>query len=106
MSPDFIFCICLKGNMRKMCNFVRRINYFFAMNRKISACLLSALLLSADAFPLGYLYAGGDFVEQTTVMESQWKGKRVAFLGDSITDKKRIGTTKCYWEYLAEMFIC
>ena len=103
MSPDFIFCICLKGNMRKMCNFVRRINYFFAMNRKISACLLSALLLSADAFPLGYLYAGGDFVEQTTVMESQWKGKRVAFLGDSITDKKRIGTTKCYWEYLAEM---
>ena len=29
MSPDFIFCICLKGNMRKMCNFVRRINYFF-----------------------------------------------------------------------------
>lgn len=38
----------------------------------------------------------------TALENSQWKGKRVAFLGDSITDKKRIGTTKCYWEYLAE----
>jgi lysophospholipase L1-like esterase len=35
--------------------------------------------------------------------ENQWRGKRVAFLGDSITDKRRVGTTKCYWEYLAEM---
>lgn len=27
-SGFYFFCICLKGNMRKMCNFVRRINYF------------------------------------------------------------------------------
>ena len=33
----------------------------------------------------------------------QWKGKKVAFLGDSITDRQRIGTQKCYWEYLTEM---
>lgn len=29
--------------------------------------------------------------------------KKSGFLGDSITDKNHIGTTKCYWEYLAEM---
>lgn len=34
---------------------------------------------------------------------NQWKGKRVAFLGDSISDKRRVGTKKCYWEYLAEI---
>ena len=35
-------------------------------------------------------------------MNEQWKNKKVAFLGDSITDKIHVGTTKNYWEYLAE----
>jgi len=35
--------------------------------------------------------------------ESQWQGKRVAFLGDSMTDKRRVGTTCIYWEYLNEL---
>lgn len=71
------------------------------MNRKLSACLLSALLLAADVYPLGiYDLETGQSVAP---VESQWKGKRVAFLGDSITDKKRVGTTKCYWEYLSEL---
>lgn len=74
------------------------------MNKqRITACVLAALLLSADAFPLGYACVEGMFTQQTAVVESQWKGKRVAFLGDSITDKRHVGTTKCYWEYLAEM---
>lgn len=37
------------------------------------------------------------------VPESQWKGKKVAFLGDSITDAHHIGTTKNYWNFLSEM---
>lgn len=37
------------------------------------------------------------------MIESQWKGKKVAFLGDSITDKAHIGTTKNYWQYLEEL---
>lgn len=73
------------------------------INRKLAACLLSALLLSADVYPLGYISARMEDRPQTIVVESQWKGKRVAFLGDSITDKSRVGTKKCYWEYLAEM---
>ncbi|WP_243345366.1 SGNH/GDSL hydrolase family protein [Parabacteroides sp. FAFU027] len=36
-------------------------------------------------------------------LQSQWKGKRVAFLGDSMTDKRRVGTTYLYWEYLTEL---
>ena len=35
-------------------------------------------------------------------MNEQWINKKVAFLGDSITDKIHVGTAKNYWEYLAE----
>lgn len=70
------------------------------MNRKISACLLAALLLAAEASPAVQL-AGEE--QGTEVVKNQWKGKRVVFLGDSITDKQHVGTTKCYWEYLAEL---
>lgn len=34
--------------------------------------------------------------------KTQWFGKRVAFLGDSITDKIHVGTTKNYWEFLKD----
>jgi len=34
---------------------------------------------------------------------SQWNGKSVAFLGDSMTDKHRAGMTCLYWEYLSEL---
>jgi lysophospholipase L1-like esterase len=34
---------------------------------------------------------------------AQWVGKRVAYLGDSMTDKRHIGTDKNYWQYLQEM---
>ena len=36
-------------------------------------------------------------------IESQWKGKKVAFLGDSITDKIHVGTTHNYWDYLPKI---
>lgn len=35
--------------------------------------------------------------------DSQWKGKRVAFLGDSMTDKKSKNTSCLYWQYLADL---
>ncbi len=34
-------------------------------------------------------------------VDSQWKGKKVAFLGDSVTDPRHIGCTANYWNYLA-----
>lgn len=41
--------------------------------------------------------------QKEKTLNSQWKGKRVAFLGDSMTDKRRVGTTCIYWEYLEEL---
>lgn len=32
----------------------------------------------------------------------QWTGKKAIILGDSISDKIHIGTTKCWWEFLGE----
>ena len=37
------------------------------------------------------------------LVESCWKGKKVAFLGDSITDARHIGCTANYWNYLPKM---
>ena len=36
------------------------------------------------------------------VLKSHWNGKKVAYLGDSITDKRHVGTKKNYWQYLEE----
>ena len=33
---------------------------------------------------------------------TQWYGKKVAFLGDSITDKCHVGTTQNYWHFLRD----
>lgn len=36
-------------------------------------------------------------------LNTQWQGKRVAFLGDSMTDERRGKTTFIYWQYLTEL---
>lgn len=73
------------------------------MNKKFTALAMAALLVHMNAS--AFIHAMDISAETyTSANEShQWKGKKVAFLGDSITDKQRIGTQKCYWEYLAEM---
>ncbi|RHJ86639.1 SGNH/GDSL hydrolase family protein [Parabacteroides sp. AM08-6] len=68
---------------------------------RYSAFLLSALLLSTDIYP--YTSSCMPGVQQEQAAENQWKGKKVAFLGDSITDKIHVGTAKNYWQYLEEM---
>lgn len=60
---------------------------------KTLSFFLSFIILSVQLYPMN----------SVPNIENQWNGKRVAFLGDSITDKVRVGTKKCYWEYLAEM---
>ena len=40
------------------------------------------------------------FFMEKKMITSQWQGKKVAFLGDSITDKIHIGTEKNYWQFL------
>ena len=70
------------------------------MHIRYSALFLSALLLSTDVYP----YSACRLPEIREVsVPNRWKGKKVAFLGDSITDKIHVGTTKNYWQYLSEM---
>lgn len=74
------------------------------MNTKYPVILLSALLMSADVYPC--VTAMRSLLEERVaaqIQQNQWKGKKVAFLGDSITDKVHVGTTKNYWQYLEEM---
>lgn len=70
------------------------------MHTRYSAFLLSALLLSADVFP--YTNCIQPVIHEITT-RNQWKGKKVAFLGDSITDKVHVGTAKNYWQFLEEL---
>lgn len=66
---------------------------------RISTCLLAAALA---AVPAGATSRDKKTAPESSILVNSWKGKRVAFLGDSITDSIHVGTTKCYWEYLAE----
>ena len=38
-------------------------------------------------------------------IKSQWQGARVAYLGDSITDKRQVekGENETYWSYLEQI---
>lgn len=71
------------------------------MEQKITCMLLAGILLTAPACPASSITTARKKPE-TPVVVNQWYGKRVAVLGDSISDPGHVGTTKCYWEYLAE----
>lgn len=40
------------------------------------------------------------------MFSSHWKGKRIAFLGDSITEGVGVNKGECYWNYLEEKIGC
>ena len=71
---------------------------------KHTALILGSILFMSSINHNGFAENFSDSIPNVNnfIKPSQWKGKKVIFLGDSITDKKRIGTSKCYWEYLAE----
>lgn len=58
------------------------------------------LLLSFRAYPQSF---SNETILSNSILRNQWAGKHVAFLGDSITDKQRVGTAKVYWEYLKDL---
>lgn len=69
--------------------------------KTVLTSLIFALMLSTAAVQAAAPKVQLTDNEKTTT--SQWKGKRVAFLGDSMTDPRRVGTTCIYWEYLTEL---
>lgn len=72
------------------------------MSKRLLAIITVALMINTESS--AFIHTCSISEDSTTEkVDSQWKGKKVAFLGDSITDKKRIGTKKCYWEFLSEL---
>lgn len=71
------------------------------MKQKITSLMLAAVLLAAPAIPTN-AHTPARKKTETPAVTHPWYGKRVAVLGDSISDPRHVGTTKCYWEYLAE----
>jgi len=75
--------------------------------RKVIVCISGFLLAvgftgyAQQLVPVGVSKVIVTTTEKT--LNSQWQGKRVAYLGDSMTDKRRTGTTCVYWEYLTEL---
>ena len=68
---------------------------------RYSVCLCAVWLLGFCAAVCPAYAGNGD--HPLPVAGTQWKGRKVAFMGDSITDKAHVGTTKNYWQYLQEM---
>lgn len=67
------------------------------------------LLLAGSWQARGYAHGGHEAVSRVTIADnemtrgSQWEGKRVAFLGDSMTDPNNTSTEAWYWQYLHEL---
>lgn len=70
------------------------------LRRKISAWTLLMLLCWTTAIPT---YAAPRKQQKVKFeITNDWVGRKVVFLGDSITDKNNV-SSKLYWQYLAEM---
>ena len=71
-------------------------------------CFYNEKYLFLFIFCLSVLGAQAQRVSPIKIMKvdkvaSQWKNKRIAILGDSMTDKCRVGTTCVWWEYLTRL---
>lgn len=64
----------------------------------LGAALANAADANIASAPAGKAAHDADFL----VAGHPWRGRHVAFLGDSITDPRHIGTTRNYWQYLGE----
>ncbi len=71
------------------------------MMRKLTVWVLLAALSLSTATPAAAAEHKLRKSESAPVV-SQWNGRKVVFLGDSITDKNNV-SSKLYWQYLAEM---
>lgn len=68
----------------------------------IILCILMTLAIVVNAQPKQNLADRDSEGNNVEMQNSQWKGKKVAFLGDSMTQKRDSNIT-VYWEYLAEI---
>lgn len=70
---------------------------------------LFLLLLVGGWQMRGYAHGGHEAAPRVVITDdeksrgTQWEGKRVAFLGDSMTDPNNTSTEAWYWQYLHEL---
>lgn len=69
------------------------------MMRKLFALVLAV----AVVMPLSVEAKKKQEEPKQLTIQNQWYGKRVAYLGDSITDERQTKTQKVYWQYLEEL---
>ena len=69
---------------------------------QIILCMLMTLTIINSAQPKQNPSARGSEIANIESQNLHWKGKKVAFLGDSMTQKRDSNIT-VYWEYLAEI---
>ncbi len=72
--------------------------------KKILDLTLSLLIIALLAIPAVAKQSdsNSDYTAKQKNPQSQWTGKKVAFLGDSMT-QKRDSAIRVYWEYLADL---
>lgn len=71
--------------------------------KKIALCICALLILQTGFAQLTSESALKNANTSPEIAKtSQWKDKRVAYLGDSMTQPSKNGTNKIYWEYLSE----
>lgn len=67
----------------------------------IAILVLTAMMTTATYAHEGHKHAPAVKVEEADInLNTPWNGKRVAFLGDSMTDPRNKSTQKHYWKYL------
>lgn len=78
------------------------------MNRCLKFVWVS-VLLAGSCHLEGFSHGGHEAAPRVVIAEnektrgSQWEGKRVAFLGDSMTDPNNNSTEAWYWQYLHDL---
>lgn len=71
--------------------------------KKIALCICALLILQTGfAQVTSERKLKNANISAEIAQTSQWNGKRVVYLGDSMTQKSSNGTNKIYWEYLSE----
>lgn len=73
------------------------------MSSFISSFRLYSLVISTLLVPVFSPVVCYGSTDGALPVDSQWGGKKIIILGDSISDKGRVGTDRCWWEYLEEL---
>ena len=75
------------------------------MNNNLIVLLAGSLLLTVPAIPASAKKSGKKQSVQSVVTSFSWhpwKGKKVAYFGDSITDPNMLPSTNLYWNFLQQ----